>query len=82
MVIGGILFVGLIIGSIRTLVLQGGSTKVSRRMLEKARQRALRSLDPDVGTIRVGVFRKHDVGSSAATELERRQQEFDTMRKV
>ncbi len=82
MVIGGILFVGLIIGSIRTLVLQGGSTKVSRRMLEKARQRALESLDHENGTIRVGLFRKHDVGNSAATELGRRQQEFDTMRKV
>ena len=82
MVIGGILFVGFIIGSIRTLVLQGGSTKVSRRMLEWARQRALQSLDHENGTIRVGLFRKHDVGNSAATQIERRRQEFDTMRKV
>lgn len=82
MVIGGILFVGLIIGSIRTLVLQGGSTKVSRRTLEKARQRALQSLDHESGTIRVGLFRKHDVGHTAPTELGKRRQEFDTMRKV
>ncbi|KAK4690447.1 hypothetical protein P7C71_g6348, partial [Lecanoromycetidae sp. Uapishka_2] len=82
MVIGGILFVGLIIGSIRSLVLQGGSAKISRRMLERARVRALQSLNHENGTIRVGLFRKHDVGNSATTELEKRRQEFNTMRKV
>ena len=82
MAIGGILFVGLIIGSIRTLVLSGGSTKVSRRMLQKCRERALQSLDHENGSIRVGLFRKHAAGRNVATELEFRRQEFQLMRKI
>jgi hypothetical protein len=82
MAIGGILFVGLIIGSIRTLVLSGGSTKVTRRMLERCRQRALQSLDRENGTIRVGLFRKHAAGKDVDTELELRRQEFQLMREV
>ena len=80
--VGGILFVGLIIGSIRTLVLSGGSTKVTRRMLERCRETALQSLDHENGTIRVGLFRKHVAGKNVDSELELRRQEFQLMRKV
>lgn len=83
MAIGGILFVGLIIGSIRTLVLQGGSMKVSRRTLERARQRALASLDHDNNTMRVGFFRKHDAGGkNVTTEMALREQEFNLMQQI
>ena len=82
MAIGGILFVGLIIGSIRTLVLSGGSTKVTRRMLERCREGALQSLDHKNSTIRVGLFRKQAAGKDVNTELASRRQEFELMRKV
>lgn len=82
MAIGGILFVGLIIGSIRTLVLSGGSTKVSRRMLERCRERALESVEHEGGTIRVGLMRRQGVGKHLDDELEIRKHEFNLMRQV
>ena len=66
MAIGGILFVGLIVASISSMVLDRGSTKVSVRMIEKARQRSVKRL----------------AGNQAISELERREEEFNLMRKV
>lgn len=83
MAIGGILFVGLIIASIRTLVLERGSHKVSRRQVEIVRQKALKRLNPDEGSVRLRLLgRKHDVGNEPSSELERREQEFNLMREI
>jgi potassium channel subfamily K len=82
MAIGGILFVGLIIASIRTLVLQRGSRKVSRRTVEKGRRAAMKRMDVENGHVRLGFARKHGIGKHAASELDRREQEFNLMRRI
>lgn len=82
MAIGGILFVGLIVASISSLVLDRGSTKVSVRMVEKARQKALKNFDPKTGAIGLHSTKKPTVASNAAPELDRREQEFNIMRSV
>lgn len=83
MAIGGILFVGLIIASIRSLVLESGSRKVSRRQVEIVRLKTLKRLDPQKGSVRLRSFgREHDVGNEPSSELERREQEFNLMREV
>ncbi|MCJ1350793.1 MAG: Potassium channel [Icmadophila ericetorum] len=80
MAIGGILFLGLIIASIRTTVLQRGSTKVTIRILEKARQRSIMGINHLSGTVRVGRSQKQIGGK--ASELEKREQEFNLMRDI
>lgn len=80
MSIGGILFVGLIIANIRTLVLESAGRKISTRMVEKARFKALSSGNPSSGIIKLrGIHTRHING---ATELERREQEYQIMREV
>ena len=80
--VGGILFLGLIIASIRTLVLESSTKKVSLRLVEKTRHRFLHDMDDDSGTGKAGMFKKHDVGKAASSEVERREQEFNTMRAI
>lgn len=82
MAIGGILFVGLIVASISTLALDRASTKVSIRMVEKARQKALNKFNPKTGTTHLRPFKKRNIENNPSSELERREQEFDIMRKV
>ena len=82
MAIGGILFLGLIIASIRTLVLERGTKKVTVRMVEKAREQALKNLDIKKGTVRFSLFRESRVGKNVSSELDRREQEFNIMREV
>ncbi|KAK5131243.1 hypothetical protein LTR08_001212 [Meristemomyces frigidus] len=80
MSIGGIVFVGLIIANIRTLVLESVSIKVSTRLVEKARYKAIKSGNPAEGILKVrGLLRRDTNGS---TELERRENEFNVMREV
>ncbi|KAK4695969.1 hypothetical protein P7C71_g1875, partial [Lecanoromycetidae sp. Uapishka_2] len=82
MAIGGILFVGLIVASISSLVLDRGSKKVSIRMVERARQKALKDFDPKTGAVKLSPLKKPKVGKGVSTELDRREQEFDIMREV
>ena len=82
MAVGGILFVGLIVASVKSLVLDAGSKKVSRRNMEKARRAAMKSFDPKTGMVRVNLFQKRSVGKAGSTEMERREQEFNLMRKA
>ena len=70
MAVGGILFVGLIVASISTLVLDRGSTKISIRMVEKARQRLVKNRTTK------------DLKHQSSSELDRREQEFNLMRQV
>ena len=80
MAIGGILFVGVIIANIRTLVLESGSVKVSTRLVEKARYRAIQRGKPEDGILRMrGVVRRD---TNAPTELGRRENEFNAMRDI
>lgn len=82
MAIGGILFLGLIVASIRTLVLERSTKKVTIRMVEKAREQALKNLDTKQDTVRSSLFRKSHVPKDISSELDRREQEFHIMREV
>jgi len=62
------------------LVLESFSVKVSTRLVEKARFKALRSGDPAEGIVKLrGVARRN---TNAPTELERREKEFHVMREI
>ena len=81
MATGGILFVGLIIASVRTLVLEAGSQKISTRMVEKARHKALKHANPETGHVKLRGFKARQIAPSDDTpEVERRRAEFDVMR--
>ena len=82
MAIGGILFVGLIVASVSALALDRASTKVSIRMVEKARQKALKKFNPETGSTNLRFFKQRKVGDSPSSELGRREQEFDIMREI
>jgi potassium channel subfamily K len=82
MAVGGILFLGLIISSIRSLVIQGSSNKISIRMVEKARESAIAKLDTEETSIALRPWQKHYIGKDVNTELGRREQEFNLMRQV
>ncbi|KAI9808583.1 MAG: hypothetical protein M1825_003732 [Sarcosagium campestre] len=78
--IGGIVFVGLVIGSIRALVLERGKKKMSARMVEKTREKALKRLNPAKGTVKISLFKKTDLSAKHESERERREEEFRVMR--
>ncbi|KAF2110096.1 potassium channel-like protein [Lophiotrema nucula] len=80
--IGGIVMVGLVIGSIRSLVLERGKAKMSARFLEMKRQRVLSSLDTEERTIKLGPFEKISFSEKGLSESQRREQEFRIMRRV
>lgn len=78
--VGGILLVGVIIGNIRTLVVESGSVKVSNRLVEKARYKAIKSGNPEEGILRIrGILKRN---TNADTELRRREKEFNIMREI
>jgi potassium channel subfamily K, other eukaryote len=87
--IGGIVILGLVVGSIRSLVLERGKKKLGARMVEKKRERVLKTLDPDHKTpwgMRRIAKTMPDVHGAPRTspeeELMRRQHEFHIMRKI
>lgn len=78
----GIVFLGLVIGSIRALVLERGREKLEVRMTEKARERAIRSLNWKKGTIKFNWFSKDDLKTENISDEDRLKQEFYIMRKL
>ncbi|KAF2476405.1 voltage-gated potassium channel [Lindgomyces ingoldianus] len=80
--IGGIVMIGLVIGSIRSLVLERGKAKMSARFMETKRQKVLSSLDSEERTIRLGWFEKINFSEKGLSESQRREQEFRVMRRV
>ena len=81
--IGGILVVGLVIGSIRSLVLERGKEKLGARMVEKQRQRVLKSMDTDTAKVKLTPLSKgQEVTSAGLNEHERREGEFNLMRTI
>lgn len=81
--IGGILMVGLVIGSIRSLILERGKEKLSARIMEKSRQRAVNNVDDHKQTIRISMFAKADfITDPELSPAQRREEEFNVMRKV
>ena len=81
--IGGILMVGLVVGSIRSLVLDRGKEKMSARIVEKKRSKAVRNVNEQKQTIRISMFAKADFNTDPSLpRAERRKEEFIAMRKV
>ncbi|OCL04822.1 voltage-gated potassium channel [Glonium stellatum] len=80
--IGGIVMLGLVIGSIRSLVLERGKHKIAARFMEKKRQSVLASVNLDERTIRIGFFKRVRFSQKGLSELQRREQEFNIMRRI
>ncbi|KAL5113472.1 hypothetical protein ACEQ8H_008636 [Pleosporales sp. CAS-2024a] len=80
--IGGLIMVGLVIGSVISLILEHGKQKLSARFVELKRQKVLSSIDQDERTISLGRFEKIKFSQKGLSELQRREQEFHVMRRV
>lgn len=80
--IGGILVIGLVIGSIRSLILERGQKKMSARMMEKKRLRAINSVDKKNNRIRVSRFQTMPYDETFSDASRKREQEFKVMRCV
>lgn len=93
--IGGIIILGLVIGSIRSLVLERGKVKMGARMVEKQRRRLLKRVQKNkvellepVTEENSPVFQSSDLSlveksdEVARAERKRRQEEFELMRKI
>lgn len=89
----GIISLGLVVGSIRSLVLERGRRQLSARMLEKNRKRVLKRmirrgkddiLTPITDNENEDSYSdaRSQTTSGGLTELERRQKEFGLMRKI
>nr|ABU23834.1 potassium channel [Dothistroma septosporum] len=78
--IGGILMVGLVIGSIRSLVLERGQEKMAARITEKRRETAVNNVDERKQTIKISWYVSGD--SISVAQMTRREEEFNVMRKV
>lgn len=79
---GGIVMVGLVIGSIRSLILERGKQKMAARFLETKRQKVVSTVDDDKRTITVGRWTKTSFSEKGLTESQRREQEFRVMRQI
>jgi len=80
--IGGIVSVGLVIGSIRSLALERGKEKMSARFMEIKRQKVLASVDGHEKTIKLGWWEKTTFSQKGLSEVQRREQEFRIMRRI
>lgn len=81
--IGGIVILGLVIGSIRSLVLDRGKKKIDSRMLEKKRERFVKQLKTSGDAIKLKpVSNEKEARKAGMGEYERRKQEFELMRTI
>ena len=79
---GGIVSIGLVIGSIRSLVLDRGKKKLRARFVERKRENTLKSIDEENRTIRISWIHKYSFSQKGLSEAQRREQEFEVMRKI
>ncbi|KXT12299.1 hypothetical protein AC579_5648 [Pseudocercospora musae] len=81
--IGGILMVGLVVGSIRSLVLERGKEKMAARITEKRRESAINNVDERTQTIKISWFARAEFSTDPSlSPAQRREEEFNVMRKV
>lgn len=86
----GVISLGLVVGSIRSLVLERGRRQLGARMVEKNRKRMLKKMirrgrDDILDPVTDDEGKENDLYSrapSGLTEFERRQKEFELMRKI
>ncbi len=79
--IGGVVMLGLVIGSIRSLILERGKQKLGARMVEKERERVVGKLDNKGGKLRLSPLSTQEL-QSGESEKDRREAEFNLMRKI
>jgi potassium channel subfamily K len=88
--IGGIIILGLVVASIRSLVLERGKVKLGARLVEKERQRILKEIDKSCQGLLIPINDEKSKASTAGgeeeqrefTERQRREMEFQIMRKI
>ena len=81
--IGGIVILGLVIGSIRSLVLDRGKKKLGSRMVEKKRELLLKRMAKRNKTEKLNPIQsKQHAEEVGMSERERRQAEFELMREI
>ena len=81
--IGGIVILGLVVGSIRSLVLERGKKKLGSRMIEKKREALLRNMvKKEDNTRLIPVTGEKQTTEDGLTERERRKEEFLLMRTI
>lgn len=81
--IGGIVILGLVVGSIRSLVLERGKKKLGSRMVEKKRQMQLQKMISKGNEHKLKpVMSKQHAEEVGFSERERREEEFHFMRKI
>lgn len=81
--IGGIVILGLVIGSIRSLVLERGKKKLGSRLVEKKRELLLKRMIKKDETDKLNPIRsKQHATEVGMSERERRQAEFKLMREI
>lgn len=81
--IGGIVILGLVVGSIRSLVLERGKKKLGSRMIEKKRERVLKSIKSTEEAIKLTpISNERQARKAGLSEKERRKEEFHLMRKI
>ena len=81
--VGGIVILGLVIGSIRSLVLERGKQKLAVRMVEKKREKVVKRLEKSDGKTKITPLSKGQaVNGSSKSEQERRREEFRLMRRI
>ncbi|KAK2013336.1 ion channel protein [Colletotrichum eremochloae] len=85
----GVISLGLVIGSIRSLVLERGRRRLDARMVEKRRRQLIRKMtrkgkDDVLKPIRENsdVSASSTPSSASSAELQRREREFNLMRKI
>jgi potassium channel subfamily K, other eukaryote len=92
--LGGIVILGLVVGSIRSLVLDRGKKKMAARMTEKTRRRVVARIEKNIERDRLRVPRTKKIseemvraltlkpGDDTISEQDRRKYEFDAMRLI
>lgn len=80
--IGGVVMLGLVVGSVRSLVLERGKAKLAARFVEMKRRNVLASIDEEKRTIRLSFWEKIRFSEKGLSESQRRQQEFYIMRQI
>ncbi|KAL8646246.1 MAG: hypothetical protein Q9210_006242 [Variospora velana] len=82
--IGGIVILGLVVGSIRSLVLERGKKKLGSRMVEKKRVRMLKEMHKREGQHQklTPIDSAEQAEQLGMTERERRKFEFELMRQI
>ena len=81
--VGGIVILGLVVGSIRSLVLERGKKKLGSRMVEKRRKRLLKSMSTKGDAAKlIPLSNEQEAREAGMSERERRKAEFHLMRKI